>query len=324
MSENRPFLDFRAIRERSGFADVLARYQVNLKRVNPNTLRGDCPLPAHTSKSKGTFYVNEDKKVWYCHSDSCKKNGQRAGGNIIDFVAAMEGVEPYTAAAKLNAWSDGANRNQDLAKPSPSPRREVQADFDKTRLDTRKNEECPALAGAGSCNKPLGFALQNVNSEHPIIQARGITTETAREFGVGFYCSKQKTASMDNRIVFPLHENGVLVGYAGRATLENQEPKWLLGKGLVKSFLYGLERCDPAKPLVIVESPWGVLWLYQNGCQAAALLGSEMTDAQEKCLEPFGMITVALDDDAVGNGKAAPILERLRRNHKVRKARIVE
>ena len=34
--------------------------------------------------------------------------------------------------------------------------------------------------------------------------------------------------------------------------------------------------------------------------------GSEMTDAQEKCLEPFGMITVALDDDAVGNGKSRP------------------
>src|SRR5579872_4477323 len=112
MSENRPFLDFRAIRERAGFADVLARYQVHLKRVNPNTLRGDCPLPSHTSNCKDTFYVNEDKKVWYCHSDSCKKNGQRAGGNVIDFVAAMDGVEPYAAAAKLNEWSGFPDRGR--------------------------------------------------------------------------------------------------------------------------------------------------------------------------------------------------------------------
>jgi DNA primase len=285
---NKPYLDFQAIRKRAAFSGVLARYGLRLKRVNPTTLRGNCPLPSHTSKGKDTFFVNEEKNVWYCHSDSCKKNGNHAGGNVIDFVVAMEGVSAYDAAAKLDEWNPGN------AQPKEEPRQ-------------------PEIGG----NKPLAFALKDVDPAHPMIQDRGVTVETAASWGVGYFPGK---GSMAGRIVFPLHENGNLVGYAGRATLEGQEPKWVLGKGLRKSFCYGLERCDPAKPLILVESPWAVLHFHQNGVQAAALMGSEMTAEQEKSLEPFGTITVALDNDAAGQEKAAPIVERLRKRHKVTKA----
>src|ERR1035438_9576773 len=102
MAENRPFLDFKAIKARVAITDVLARYQVSLARVNQTSLKGTCPLPTHSSGSKNTFFVNEAKSVWYCHSDSCKKNGQRAGGNIIDFVALIEQCSAYAAAARID------------------------------------------------------------------------------------------------------------------------------------------------------------------------------------------------------------------------------
>src|ERR1700734_1797890 len=102
MAENRPFLDFKAIKGRIAIADVLARYQLNLVRVNQTSLKGTCPLPSHSSGSKNTFFVNVAKSVWYCHSDSCKKNGHRAGGNIIDFVAAMEQCSAYAAAKRID------------------------------------------------------------------------------------------------------------------------------------------------------------------------------------------------------------------------------
>src|ERR1039457_6377822 len=101
MTETRPFLDFKAIKARASISSTLDRYGVKLNRVNQTTLKGNCPLPSHSSKSKNTFYVNETKSAWYCHSDSCKKNGQRAGGNVIDFVAAMESLSIYTAAARV-------------------------------------------------------------------------------------------------------------------------------------------------------------------------------------------------------------------------------
>jgi DNA primase len=299
---NRPRLDFAAIRG-IPLEGVLARYNVSLKRKDATALYGNCPLPSHGSKTKDSFFVNTAKNVWYCHSDSCKQ-GSRAGGNVIDFVAVMGKLDAYDAAARLAEWFP-ANSPAPPVQPSPPPR--VAADGDRTG------------------NKPLAFELQNVNPEHPMIQQRGITLDTARAWGVGFFCSKQKTASMDNRIVFPLHENGVLVGYAGRATLEGQEPKWLLGKGLKKTFLYGLDRCDVGKPLVLAESPWAVLWFSQQGTQAAALLGSEMTLEQEQCLAPFHLVIVALDNDAAGEERGRAIVGRLKAaGHQVLKARLME
>jgi len=313
MAENRPFLDFKAIKSRVGIADVLARYQVRLVRVNQTSLKGTCPLPSHSSGSKNTFFVNEPKSVWYCHSDSCKKNGHRAGGNIIDFVALMEQCSVYAAAKRIDelfpSRGDQAVReaSDTRARPANAPHGPDDAN--------------PAGAAAG--NQPLTFTLKDVNPSHPMIQERGISIETAKLFGVGFFPGK---GSMAGRIVFRLHEDGNLVGYAGRTTLpiSDTNPKWLFGKGLRKTFLYGLERCDPAKPLILCESLWAPLWFHEHALRAASLMGSEMTAEQERCLDPYPVITVALDDDAAGIEKASRIRERLKAKHRVLKARLIE
>ena len=230
MAENRPFLDFKAIKGRVAIANVLARYQVNLVRVNQTSLKGNCPLPTHSSESKNTFFVNEAKSVWYCHSDSCKKNGQRAGGNVIDFVAVMEQCSAYAAAKRIEEMFP-ASGNPAIHNPANDAGRAYQ------QIEAGN----PADTPTGTGNKPLAFVLKDVNPSHPMIQERGISVETAKLFGVGLFPGK---GSMAGRIVFPLHEDGSVIGYAGRTTLpiSDANPKWLFGKGLKKSFLYGLER----------------------------------------------------------------------------------
>ncbi len=109
MAENRPFVDFKAIKGRVAIEEILARYQVSLVRVNQTSLKGNCPLPSHSSGSKNTFFVNVAKSVWYCHSDSCKKNGQRAGGNVIDFVSLMEQCSAYAAAKRIDEQFPAGN-----------------------------------------------------------------------------------------------------------------------------------------------------------------------------------------------------------------------
>ncbi|MGD0777003.1 MAG: CHC2 zinc finger domain-containing protein [Candidatus Solibacter sp.] len=313
MAENRPFLDFKAIKGRVAIADVLARYQVSLVRVNQTSLKGNCPLPSHSSGSKNTFFVNEAKSVWYCHSDSCKKNGNRAGGNVIDFVALMEQCSAYAAAKRIDELFPA--KSDHGVKGAPG------ADAGASGVGRRSEEGNPMPTQ--SQNKPLAFALKEVNPSHPMIQERGISALTAERFSVGFFPGK---GSMAGRIVFPLHEDGSLIGYAGRTTLpvSDANPKWLFGKGLRKTFLYGLERCDPAKPLILCESLWAPLWFHEHGLQAASLMGSEMTEEQERCLDPYPTITVALDNDAAGVEKAARICGRLKRNHRVLKARLIE
>jgi len=54
MTETRPFLDFKAIKARASISSILDRYGVKLNRVNQTTLKGNCPLPSHSSKSKPT------------------------------------------------------------------------------------------------------------------------------------------------------------------------------------------------------------------------------------------------------------------------------
>ena len=44
---------------------------------------------------------------------------------------------------------------------------------------------------------------------------------------------------------------------------------------------------------------------------------------QERCLDRYPVITVALDNDAAGMEKAACICERLKEKHRVLKARLV-
>jgi hypothetical protein len=53
-------------------------------------------------------------------------------------------------------------------------------------------------------------------------------------------------------------------------------------------------------------------------------MGSEMTEEQERCLDPYPTITVALDNNAAGIEKAARICERLKRNHRVTKGKLIE
>jgi len=50
--------------------------------------------------------------------------------------------------------------------------------------------------------------------------------------------------------------------------VSDTNPKWLFGKGLRKTFLFGLERCDPAKSVILCESLWAPLWFHDHGLQA--------------------------------------------------------
>jgi DNA primase len=310
MSDRKPYLDFKDIKARASFLDVLDRFHVQVRRLKENQYKAKCPLPSHSNeKEDGSFCVNTEKNVFCCKSESCRKAGDGASGNIIDFVRVMTGggSTAYDAALQLSLWMAG---NQKPAQANGSAGKSLAGGNEGQSHPSNSNSLPPDV------NRPLAFTLKGIEHEHPLIQSRGISKETAEVFGVGFFPGK---GSMAGRIVFPLMENSAIVGYAGRA-VNGDEPKWKLPAGLHKSFVYGLERCDPTKPLVLGESFWLPLFLHEKGMQAASLMGCEMTAEQEAALAPFNTIVVALDNDAAGNEKSLPLVERLRKNHKVLKS----
>ena len=97
------WVDYRSVKAAISMEAVLANYGIRLHRLDSEYLRGRCPLPAHTSKSsRQSFIVSVHKNAWACHFDSCAAaRGGRIGGNVLDFVSAMENCSIRDAALKL-------------------------------------------------------------------------------------------------------------------------------------------------------------------------------------------------------------------------------
>jgi hypothetical protein len=156
---------------------VIRHYGWEHRRQGNTLVLKKCPLPSHSSSDVYTFKASIVQNLWTCHSSSCRKGMGRKDGDVLDLVCKVDGIEPLEAAKKLAGWK-GETMDAKITKGI----------FD-------------AFVGE---NKPLAFDLKT-NPEHLVIQDRGISVETAQSYGVGYYRSRQGTASMDDRIIFPLH-----------------------------------------------------------------------------------------------------------------------
>ena len=242
MSES--YVDFREVKKQVSIEAVLGRYNIHLRRVNQHSLRGACPLPTHTSEtSKESFSVHTGKNIWACQSTSCAATRQgRKGGNILDFVSIMADCSIRDAAQTLHEWF--------VLGSSPSPNTgkgsEVKAPLVSEKESWTDAEE----------NKPLTFTLKEIDHTHPYLQQRGITEETAKHFGVGYFPGR---GSMSGRVVMPIHnDKGELVAYAGRS-IDATEPKYKLPTGFKKSVeLFNLHRVlalpeEPRARIIVCE-----------------------------------------------------------------------
>jgi DNA primase len=293
---------------------AIEHYGIPLRHVNATTLRGKCPLPSHGSeKSKESFTATLTKGVggaWACQSQSCIKARGRVGGNVLDFVAAMEKCSVRDAAIKLQMWflvpaagnGTGPGGKEPHAKTfaGKGPEHEL---VSKTESDRR---------GESDSNKPLTFNLQNIDHTHPYLKERGVSEETAKKFGVGFFPGK---GSMHDRIVIPIHNSkGELVAYAGRS-IDGSEPRYKFPAGFHKSMeLYNVHRVREEVSVVLVEGFFDCMKVTQAGFPCVALMGSTMSAAQEELIrEHFAHVVVMLDGDEAGRKAAEGIADRLRR-----------
>src|SRR5262245_33011802 len=97
------FVDFAKLKQAVSLISLLETYGVRLRNVGQMYLRGRCPLPTHGSKkSNDSFVVHRGKSFWVCHSVSCSSARKgKQGGDILDFVAAMQNCSIRDAALRL-------------------------------------------------------------------------------------------------------------------------------------------------------------------------------------------------------------------------------
>jgi len=283
-----PQADFKRLKQSISIAHVLARYGVRLRSVGPHTLCGPCPLPTHTSRqSRLSFSVNLSLQVWSCHSASCiAARGGRLGGHVIDLVAIIERCGLREAGLRLQDWFG-------LRASQPAPVR-------------------PAMTpSAAQPNRPLGFALQRIDTRHPYLTQRGISAATARLFAVGMY---RGNGFLAGRCVIPIRdEKSRLVAYAGRA-VNGEEPKYRFPAGFRKSqVLFNLDRAiaTGSRNVIVVEGFFDALKVHQAGHPVVALMGSSFSQRQsELLLSHFASVTLMLDGDETGR-RAARFIEQL-------------
>lgn len=198
------WVDFRAVKDAVSLAEVLRAYRVDwLKARRPGQLQGRCPI--HRGDRADAFHVSVSKNAFHCFA--CQ-----AGGNVLDFVAAMERCSVREAALRL------AQRVPVTASAPGLAGHETGNWLGKNERD----------------NRPLSFTLRGVDGSHAYLRARGIVPETAVVFGVGFYAGP---GLMSGRVVIPIHDpRGRLVAYAGRS-LDGTPPKYRLPAGFRKSLV---------------------------------------------------------------------------------------
>ncbi len=295
------WVDYKAVKEAVTIEQVLRERGLwdDLKPRGEN-MQGFCPLPSHTGKGKRSpsFSVKAAAGCWHCFSCGAK-------GNVIDLVAALDGVEFREAALQLaERYGVGNDTREETKKPGKRAKEKKTAAKKTTRKAKPKAETSTEDPKQDSnkerlVNVPLDFELTSLEADHPyLLEERELLPTTVAFFGLG-YCSR---GLMKGRVAIPIRvEENRLVGYAGRiiddSAINEDTPRYMFppkretDTSIIEfhrsEILFNLHnlRDRPPRLVIVVEGFFPAFWLWQNGYQnVVALMGSSMSEVQEKLL----------------------------------------
>jgi DNA primase len=306
------WIDFKELRSKLKFEDVLVHYGVDVKRRGEQHL-GSCPLPGHTGSRKApSFSANLDRGIFHCF-------GCQAKGNVLDFAVLMSGesIEDGRALKKVAADLRAKFFPDDVGRPTVKKKESKQSESPAAQM-----ELAPVV------NPALDFELQGLDPLHPYLADSGLTKETIAHFGLG-HCSRGFLAG---RIAIPLHDAaGKLVGYAGRivddAAVSDDTPLYRFPTKRERDgatiefrktlFLYnGFRFKERDEDLFVVEGFPSVWWLTQNGFgRTVATMGADCSDEQAELIvslvKPGGHVWMVPDGDTAGEKFAHSLLAKL-------------
>ena len=306
--------DVEAVRERTDIVGLIQQY-VGLKKQG-RAFSGLCPF--HTEKT-ASFTVDPAKQVYYCF-------GCQAGGNAFNFLM---GVESLTFPESVERLAKQAGINLRYEGRSPEDRKAA----------SRRQALFRANARAADLYHRHLMDHRDAGEARRYLEARGISKETAVEFGIGFapgfpdfllrrlarefspeilveagLALKDSSGSVRdrfrNRVTFPVNDlAGQAVGFGARL-LAGEGPKYLNSpetpvykKG---EMLYNLHR---AKAQVtdggrahVVEGYTDVIALHQGAVPTAvATCGTALGEGHFKLMSRFATRAVlAFDSDEAG------------------------
>jgi DNA primase len=304
VESKKPWVDVNEIKRVISLEKVLANYGVLDKMAGRGgNLRGLSPFRKETTPS---FFVNLDGNKWNDMAGRPVVEGKEVPGNVVGLVMAFENCSFRDALLKLHEMAG--------LSPGTPPASAVPTATVVTAATHAKVEQTLADPAPPAANEPFGKELKGLRCDVPFLAERGLSSERARYWGVG-YCSR---GLFKSRIVVPIrNRSGDIVAYIGRS-LKNDDPegKWRFPKGFHKSLeLFGVDRLarDPETReaaakygIIVVEGCFDAIHLSETGFKnTIATLGSVVSPQQRALLvdaelNPSKRVTIFFDNDDAG------------------------
>jgi DNA primase len=306
------------LKSAADIVQVIGEY-VRLRKSGANRYTGLCPF--HSEKTP-SFSVHAGHQFYKCF-------GCGAGGDVFKFVMEIEGLSFWEALKQLaERYGIPLPKRSDFSDEETRLRaaiyemHEIAQRTYRAALDSPAGAEARAYLARRSVGRELieqfglGFAERSGQTLARQFEQRGFSPESMEQSGLvrkraegGFY------DAFRGRLMFPIHnESGKLVGFAGRALAEDDQPKYLNSPATPiyykSSILYNLHRARQAirkdDVSILVEGYMDVIGLHGAGVQpAVASCGTALTPQQVRTLRRHSSnIVVNFDPDAAGGAAA--------------------
>lgn len=304
------------IKSRIDIVEYVSQY-VQLKKAGYN-YKGLCPF--HKEKSP-SFMVSPDKGIAYCFG--CRKGGDVFAFAMeiehVDFVDALRSLAKRTGVTLEDYKSEDVDKKQRLYRMQ-----EVAQVFYEEKLAAAEAVEARAYVekrGMGAEDVKafgIGYAPDSYDALLRRLRDKGFTEAEIRESGL----VTLKEGSSDvydkfrDRITFPLRNaDGDIVGFAGRAMKDDQQPKYLNSpetalyhKGdILYNFSQARNAIREKESALIVEGYMDAIACHQAGVtNVVAVCGTAMTERQAKLLKRHCPTAIfCFDNDAAGLSASA-------------------
>jgi DNA primase len=233
-----------------------------------------CYCPFHSNMDTPAFYVNKKTGLWICFNPSCGKTGSLR--DLMEFFGDHgKIVRDYS----LNE----IEQNLSFVEA------EDNSDWDQV-LDS------------------ISVDYEGDISKLQYLIDRGFTAETLEYFGIAYSDTKK-------RIVIPARdERYKVVGFIGRATNNEIQPKYLYSKGFPrKNILFNLNNAKRYESCIIVEGSLDAMKIHQAGFpNVVSSLGATITKEHIAMLAGnFDTIIIFSDNDSAGNAMRDEIISNL-------------
>lgn len=264
------FVDFKQIKSSVGIEQVVQMLDLRLNKQG-HQLRGTCPI--HHGSSDREFVVTPAKGLFYCF-------GPCGGGDLITLVAKVRGVSAKEAASLIaRHFGVGADTGKGLRTVSRDGAHPA-ASGNSSPQPAPELREGPASARS---LQPLTY----LEAGHELVQALGVSPETAAAFGAG-YAPK---GIMRGRLAIPVRDpSGTLLAYCGRA-FRQESPVLTFPSGFDPAgIVFNADRIH-AGELYLVRDPLRVLTAFESGIDNVVALLTEAITARQ-----LEMLAALMDD----------------------------